>query len=515
MPQTITDKTIFSLAEVARSIQKTIADRYKSLYWIKAEMNKLNHYSHSGHCYPELLEKKDGKVIAEIRSTLWKGDYERINQRFMEVTKEPLKNGINILMQASINYDPVHGLSLHILDIDASYSLGELEREKQASIVILKEQGIFDANKQLIFPVLPKRLAIISVETSKGLADFLKIIDNNPYGYHFEHRLFPALLQGEKSVPSIIDQLKQVRLSLHDFDVVAIIRGGGGDVGLSSYNNVLLATAIATFPIPVITGIGHATNETVSEMVAYKNAITPSALADYLLQHFHDFARPVAYAEQVLRSKTTQLFEKQHQLLNNTIKYFRMVSINELQENRHQLASLRSRTLQQSKQVLIQEKNSFKQLKDLLSAQSKHILMEEKQNITFLGQRLKRENIHLNKHSRQILVQVKVQLIRQVHHIASKERAQLNELQNSLALHGNKSIQEATKKIESQERHLSILDPQHVLKRGYSITLLEGKAIKNANMLKEGDKVKTILALGEIESEITFVKGNNKTEKYE
>lgn len=515
MPQTITDKTIFSLAEVARSIQKTIADRYKSLYWIKAEMNKLNHYSHSGHCYPELLEKKDGKVIAEIRATLWKGDYERINQRFMEVTKEALKDGINILLQASINYDPVHGLSLHILDIDASYSLGELEREKQANIALLKQQGIFDTNRSLAFPLLPKRIALVSVETSKGLADFLKIIDNNPYGYHFEHQLFPALLQGEKSVSSIIDQLNQIRLHLQNFDVVAIIRGGGGEVGLSSYNNLLLATAIATFPIPVITGIGHATNETVSEMVAYKNAITPSALADYLLQHFHGVARPVAYAEQVIRLKTKQLFDNHHQLLNNAVKYFKMTSINVLQENKHQLASLRSRTLQHSKHVLIQEKNSFKQLKNLLSTQSKRVLLEEKQTIIFLGQRLKRENLHLNKHSRQILIQMKAQLIRQAYSIANKEYTQLNELQDHLTLHSKKSIQEAAKKIENQERHLSILDPQHVLKRGYSITLLAGKAIKDANILQEGDKVKTILALGEIESEITFVKGNNKTEKHE
>jgi len=261
MPEVRADKTVFTLSEVARSIQKTLSDRYQRTYWIKAEMNKLNHYVHSGHCYPELLEKQDGKVTAEMRATLWKGDYNRINKQFITLTGEPLKNGITVLMQATIHFDPVHGLSLHIVDIDPAYSLGELEREKQFNIQALKERGIFDANKQLPFPLLPKRIAIISVETSKGLADFLKIIEHNPDGYLFEYQLFPALLQGDKSISSIISQLQIIRQKIHHFDVIAIIRGGGGEVGLSAYNNLQLASAIATFPIPVITGIGHATNE--------------------------------------------------------------------------------------------------------------------------------------------------------------------------------------------------------------------------------------------------------------
>src|SRR5690606_8054132 len=185
MPEVIDNKTIFSLLEVTRSIQKTLADRYKSLYWVKAEMNKLNHYRHSGHCYPELVEKKNGKIVAEMRSVLWKSDYDRINQQFLKLLDEPLRDGITILFQAGISYDPLHGLSLRIVDIDPTFVLGELEKEKKESIKRLHAEGIFDANKRLPFPTLPKRLAIISVETSKGLSDFYKIIRNNPWHYHF------------------------------------------------------------------------------------------------------------------------------------------------------------------------------------------------------------------------------------------------------------------------------------------------------------------------------------------
>src|SRR5690606_124900 len=257
MPETMSDKTVFSLLEVARSVQKTIANRYKSVYWVKAEMNKLNHYSHSGHCYPELVEKREGQVVAEMRSVLWRPDYERINRQFIETTKEPLKGGITIWLQATVSYDPRYGLTLRILDIDPVHTLGELQREKMESINRLKREGIFGANKSLSFPLVPKRLAVISVESSKGYADFLKILQHNPWGYRFEQTLFPALLQGDKSVPAIIGQLENIMQQRHEYDVAAIIRGGGGDVGLSSYNNYLLAASIAKFPIPVLTGIGH------------------------------------------------------------------------------------------------------------------------------------------------------------------------------------------------------------------------------------------------------------------
>jgi len=337
MPERLPDKVIFSLGEVAKSIQRTLAERYKQSYWIKAEMNKLNHYAHSGHCYPELVEKRNGKVVAEMRAILWNGDYQRINQRFIEVMREPLKSGIAILFLTAISYDPLYGLSLRIIDIDPSYSLGELEREKLESIHRLKTEGLFERNKRLPFPIVPKRLAIISVETSKGYADFLKIINGNPWRYRFEHTLFPALLQGDRSIPSILNQLVQVAEQMEHYDVVAIIRGGGGDVGLSSYNSYLLASAIAQFPIPVLTGIGHSTNETVAEMVAYQNAITPSELADFLIQRFHQFAAPLAQAQEVMVSQTRRLLAAQRELLSNRARHFRVYAIQLLKQQRSTL----------------------------------------------------------------------------------------------------------------------------------------------------------------------------------
>jgi len=166
---------------------------------VKAEMNKLNLYPSSGHCYPDLVEKKEGKVIAEIKANIWRDDYQRINNNFLNVLKEPLKSGINILFCAKITYDPANGLRLRIIDIDPSYSLGNLEKEKLETIDKLKLEGIYNTNRTLQLALLPKRIAIISVQTSKGYSDFIQIIETNPWGYNLFHMLFPALLQGARA----------------------------------------------------------------------------------------------------------------------------------------------------------------------------------------------------------------------------------------------------------------------------------------------------------------------------
>lgn len=324
MSETIEDKQVFSLLEVTRSVQRTIAKRYARTYWIKAEMNKLNHYTHSGHAYPDLVEKKDGKIVAEMRGTIWRSTYQRINAEFVKYLGEPIKDGISLVFEASITYHPMYGMGLNIVDIDVSYVLGELEKEKKESIAKLKKEGLFDKNKQVPFPLLPKRIAIISVETSKGLSDFYKIIENNPWGYKLECTLYPALLQGDKSIPSILNQLANIRDHMEEYDVVTIIRGGGGEVGLSSYNNYHLAKAVAQFPLPVLTGIGHATNETVCEMVAYRNAITPSNLAEFLLQYFHDFANILRTAEQQIAYRVERKFSVEREKISyniNTINW--------------------------------------------------------------------------------------------------------------------------------------------------------------------------------------------------
>jgi exodeoxyribonuclease VII large subunit len=466
MPEILNSKKVFSLIEVTVSIQKTIAERYKASFWVKAEMNKLNYYSHSGHCYPELVEKKDGRVIAQIKSNLWKSDFERINASFINLLKEPLKDGIKILFCASINFDPVHGLSLRILDIDPSYSLGELEREKQETIMRLKKEGIFEANKKLKIPLLPQRIAVISVETSKGYSDFLKVIDQNPWRYKFFKFLFPSLLQGDNSVLSICNQLKKIRKVIQHFDVVAIIRGGGGDVGLSSYNHYELAKQIAIFPIPVITGIGHSTNETVVEMVSFKNAITPTELADFLIQKFHDFAMPIKRGEEVIVDRARRILTDEKLKFRNSIRYFRSVTNNKLMHSRSEIR---------------RESDSLIQHCNFLVKRNTELL---NWNIQTLGKGL--------------------------YNLLEFNKRQIKETVSKLNVVVLQDLKEESAHLLRVEKHVGILDPVNILKRGFSITLHNGKAVKNKDEVKDGETITTILADGIIESVATgAIKSND------
>lgn len=366
MSEIIEDKQVFSLLEVTKSVQRTIAKRYARTYWIKAEMNKLNHYTHSGHAYPDLVEKKDGKIVAEMRGTIWRSTYQRINAEFVKYLGEPIKDGVSLIFEASITYHPMYGMGLNIVDIDVSYVLGELEKEKKESIAKLKKEGLFDRNKKVPFPLLPKRIAIISVETSKGLSDFYKIIRNNPWGYKLECTLYPALLQGDKSIPSILNQLASIRDQMEEFDAVTIIRGGGGEVGLASYNNYQLAKAVAEFPLPVLTGIGHATNETVCEMVAYKNAITPSNLAEFLLQHFHDFSNILRAVEQQIAYRVERKFSAEREKISYSINTINWRSQNLMQRAKQIIENNKVQVIAGSNRIFEEQRRHIANSKTIL-----------------------------------------------------------------------------------------------------------------------------------------------------
>ncbi len=169
------NRQIFTLKQVTASIQKVIEERYQQQYWVKAEMHKLNLYP-SGHCFPELLQKENGKIVAQMNASIWKHNYQRINENFVKIVKEPLREDTTLLLLVKITFHETFGLSLQILDIDPNYALGELQKERQETLLKLQKEGLINKNQQLQFPLLPKRIALISAETSKGLSDFRKVI---------------------------------------------------------------------------------------------------------------------------------------------------------------------------------------------------------------------------------------------------------------------------------------------------------------------------------------------------
>ena len=452
------EKQIFTLLQVTKSIQRTISKRYRRAYWIKAEMNKLNHYKHSGHCYPDIVEKVNGKVVAQMRCLLWRDNFFKINHKFKKILKEPLKDGIKILFLAHINYHPQYGFSLQIIDIDPSFSLGDLEQEKQKTLNQLRQEGIYQKNRSLSMPLLPKRIAIISVETSKGYADFLRVIEayHNEKSYRFFRMLFPSLLQGDKAVSALVNQLNRIRNVKQHFDVVAIIRGGGGDVGLSCYNDYNLAKTIAEFPIPVLSGIGHSTNETVAEMVSFENAITPSKLAEFLIQKFNDFAEPVQKAEEKITEQSLRLISEEKSKFSSEVKLLQSATRQVLGQNRNKVSQKANSLIQQSQFNLINNKNIIKTKSENIKKQTFQFCMTERQNIKQFRLNLKKESIAQLKQSQLIL--------------------------------------------SSVNQNLNNLRPENVLKRGFSITHFKGKSVKETNQLQAGDVLETRLYKGKVTS---------------
>jgi len=468
MPEMVDGKRIFTLSEVTGSIQKALAARYSSSFWVKAEMNKLNHYPHSGHCYPDLVEKSEGRVVAQLKATLWRDDYLRINREFVKVLHAPLKDGITMLFCARISFDPVHGLALRIIDIDPVFSLGELEREKQESVTRLQEEGIFGRNKTVAFPLLPQRIAVISVETSKGYADFQKVIQQNPWGYKFFHVLFPSLLQGDRAVESIRYQLARIRKVAAHFDVVAIIRGGGGEVGLSCFNNYTLARDIALFPLPVITGIGHATNETVVELVAWRNAITPTELADFLLQRFHAFAQPVQRAEEVIAATAIKMLGETRETLRHTVRYFRSVTRHALLDNHH----------------------AVNRCSDDLVRQSGLLLSRARQSHTASYVRLSSASAMRCTAARTDLRSLDVMMRKDI----------------TAFLRSEKSV------IDGVARTINHLHPVNVLRRGYALARINGKIVTSTADITVGATLRTEFADGAVESTVTAIETKPKDE---
>lgn len=383
------EKKVYSLSSLTQSIQNVIEAHCNKVVWIKAEIVRLNYYPKSGHCYPTLVEKKNGKVIAELRGNIWAGHFETINNKFKSVLKEELKDNITVVIQGCITYNPIHGLALNITDIDPEFTLGELAREKAETIARLKEQNIFGLNREKNLPLLPKTIAIISVETSKGYGDFINVIKNNPYGYCYHFLLFPAILQGERAVATIGEQLEKIKMYQEEFDAVAIIRGGGGEIGLSCFDSFTLAKKIATFPIPVLTGIGHSSNETVSEMVSFQSFITPTKIAEFLLQKFHDFALPLKENEQKLLNGSKILFRERKTNLLETSRLFSSLTSTALSGARATLGNIMFQLEKQGEKIIIEEKSSLEQAARILLTRAANPLVDAQNTLHFTEEKIR------------------------------------------------------------------------------------------------------------------------------
>ena len=289
------EKEFIDLFELQHMLKQGVESLFPNRIWVRAEVSAIKARS-GGHCYMELSQSDQKGLIAKSSAIIWSSKYRFIAPYFESVTGSPLQEGLVILVQVQVNYSELYGMSLIIDDINPEFSLGEKEQERQRTIERLQKEGLMGLQKELDLPLLPYRLAVISAEDAAGYRDFMRHIEENPYGFKVEPVLFPALMQGADCPSSIVAALDAIWDEMQEdaaecgtgqqcghYDAVLILRGGGAKLDLACYDDYSLSAAIAQYPLPVLTAIGHDQDYHVCDMVAHEFLKTPTALADYIV----------------------------------------------------------------------------------------------------------------------------------------------------------------------------------------------------------------------------------------
>ena len=399
-----------TLFELNRLVRETIECEMPNEYWVEAELSECRELR--GHCYMELIEKDEQTAtpIAKASAKCWASKWILVRPYFERTTGQRLVAGMKVLLKVYPQFHEAFGFSWIVTDIDPTYTLGDMARKRQEIIRQLKEEGVFDLQKELTLPLFCQRIAVISSETAAGYGDFCNQLADNPYGFQFQTQLFPATMQGESIEQSIINALE--RIYDQPFDCVVIIRGGGATSDMSGFDTLALAEHVANFPLPIITGIGHDRDESILDMVSHTRVKTPTAAAALLIDHLKEVLDTV----------------------NNA---------------------------QNSITRLVQQKLST------LSTQ---------------------------------LSSVSEAIPRLFSIVKTRQEAKIDALQQRIPMLLERRLLAENHRLQLMEEKLKALDPQLLLKRGYSITLHKGRAVKDATTLKAGDEIETRLAQGLIHS---------------
>ena len=409
------EQQAISLYELNGLVKRSIRSCLPDTYWVQAELSDVR-TNYSGHCYLEFVQKDAGgnNLIAKARGTVWSNIFKMLKPYFEQETGQSFTSGIKVLVEVSVEFHELYGYSLTVLDIDPTYTVGDMERKRREILRQLEEEGVIDLNKELEMPMMPQRVAVISSAAAAGYGDFCNQLANNPRGYGFRTELFHAIMQGVRVEESVIAALDAIYERMEEFDVVVIIRGGGATSDLSGFDTYALAVNVAQFPLPIITGIGHERDDTILDMVAHTRVKTPTAAAEYL----------IACMDRVAERLDDLSFRLQQGVRNRL-----------LWEHRR-MESLKQRI----------PSAVYKRIAD-----AKYGLLAAQRDL----QMASRQFLSIRKH-----------------------------------------------RLELLQQRLNDALPEKQLARGYSITLKDGKAVKDASVLKEGDLVTTLLHRGRIELEV-------------
>lgn len=433
-----------SLLELNNRIRDALSEALPDTYWVRAEMSDVRVNASSGHCYLEFVEKnpQSGQLVAKVRGSIWARIFRMLKPYFEMETGQAFASGLNVLVKVSVEFHELYGLSLNVLDIDPTYTIGDMARKRMEIIRQLQEEGVFTLNKELPFPILPRRIAIITSPTAAGYEDFMNQLTRNKKNYPFYSRLFPALMQGDKTEASVIAALDRIYKHQTLFDVVVIIRGGGATSDLNSFDSYLLAANCAQFPLPIITGIGHERDDTIVDMVAHTRLKTPTAVAEFLISRMDEAASAVDELRQAVIALSSDQLMRQRNYLRLLTARFPSLVMNRVERIRSDLRSLAAR----------------------FPAQISSALSQREAGLGTIALRLRNAT--------------------------------------------SRGLAERGRFLQLTEQFIKMASPEYILRRGYSLTMKEGKIVKHAAELREGDELTTRFMDGEVKSIVQVKKTN-------
>lgn len=426
-----------SLLELNALVRRSVQACFPDSYWVQAELSDVRANS-SGHCYLEFVQKdpSGNSLVAKARGIIWSGTYFRLKPYFESETGQAFVSGIKVLVKVSVNFHELYGYSLTVLDIDPTYTLGDMARRRREILSRLQQEGVLTLNKELELPELMQRVAVISSPTAAGYGDFCNQLAHNDFGFVFYTRLFPAVMQGEKVERSVISALDRIYREVDHWDVVVIIRGGGATSDLSGFDTYELAANCAQFPLPVITGIGHERDDTVIDMVAHTRVKTPTAAAEFLVNHLRRTAERLETFAQCVYQEVPSMLSRE----------------------RERLDSWMARIPARVQMCLQREGFAQERLVKRLEMSVQACLQSER-------------------HRQELCLQ---------------------RVENALSVR----MQVERHRLELFSQRVKAASPDLLLKRGYSMTLKDGKAVTDASLLQPGDVVETRLAKGRFKSKV-------------
>jgi len=351
----------YSLFELNEYVRRILALNLSEPVWIRAEIAQFD--VSKGHAYVTLIEKEaeNGEIIAESRANIWASTYRRLKRKIGKDLKSILQEGMEVLIEVTVDFHERYGLKLVIQNVDISYTIGKMALQRQKVIEALQKKDLLGKNTLLELPLVLQRIAVISSSTAAGLQDYLQQIGNNPYGYEYINALFPASVQGINAEKEIIAQLEKIALRKEDFDIVIIIRGGGAKLDLAAFDAFNLCASIANFPLPVLSGIGHETDDSVADLVVHTALKTPTAVADYIIHHNMQFEASILEIGQFLQNTAFEYTQSEKLDLQSIEQYIQTTGLSILTEASYEISALKQQldrtvvhSLEKEKEKLIQ-----------------------------------------------------------------------------------------------------------------------------------------------------------------